>query len=126
MHRVGRDSVDELAALIDYDNPITNSKPVCYLFDLDTSSGPNLTTLSAGELQARDIVIAVLKSEHIKHMIYPACSQMVPPGSRNPITSLWQDVIGAYDNYDDRVDVRSLRNIQQVRAHPSTTVPPHY
>lgn len=68
-----------------------------------------LLSVLEGELQAREIVIAVLKAEQIKQLLYP-CKRT--NASTDPWAALHRDVFGAFDAILDEATVKTLYNMQ--------------
>ncbi|KAH9363556.1 hypothetical protein HPB48_005911 [Haemaphysalis longicornis] len=79
-----------------------------------------LLSVLEGELQAREIVIAVLKAEQVKQLLYPPRKLAVGSGSNggasgggsDPWASLQRDVLNAYDGRLDTAAVRALHGLQ--------------
>lgn len=72
-----------------------------------------LLSVLEGELQARDVVIAVLKAEQVKQLLYPrkGPANGSAAGS-DPWASLQRDVLNAYDGRFDAASVRALHGLQ--------------
>lgn len=80
-----------------------------------------LLSVLEGELQAREIVIAVLKAEQVKQLLYPPRKVAVggtnggasgSAGGSDPWASLQRDVLNAYDGRLDTAAVRALHGLQ--------------
>ncbi|EEC05800.1 conserved hypothetical protein [Ixodes scapularis] len=76
-----------------------------------------LLSVLEGELQAREVVIAVLKAEQVKQLLYPrgkgGCGGPNGGGSGgDPWASLQRDVLKAYDGRFDAASVRALHGLQ--------------
>ncbi|GFQ72076.1 uncharacterized protein CG10915 [Trichonephila clavata] len=61
-----------------------------------------------GELQAREIVIAVLKAEQVKQLLYPKKKS----SSNDPWAALQRDCLGAFDATFDEAAVKNLYGMQ--------------
>ncbi|GFU30932.1 uncharacterized protein CG10915 [Nephila pilipes] len=61
-----------------------------------------------GELQAREIVIAVLKAEQVKQLLYPKRKS----ASNDPWAALQRDCLGAFDATFDEAAVKNLYGMQ--------------
>ncbi|KFM59243.1 Hypothetical protein X975_09621, partial [Stegodyphus mimosarum] len=62
-----------------------------------------------GELQAREIVIAVLKAEQVKQLLYP---KRKPASANDPWAALQRDCLGAFDATFDEAAVKNLYGMQ--------------
>ncbi|GFU35091.1 uncharacterized protein CG10915 [Trichonephila clavipes] len=62
-----------------------------------------------GELQAREIVIAVLKAEQVKQLLYP---KRKSASSNDPWAALQRDCLGAFDATFDEAAVKNLYGMQ--------------
>lgn len=76
-----------------------------------------LLSVLEGELQAREVVIAVLKAEQVKQLLYPrnkgGCGgPNGGSGGGDPWASLQRDVLKAYDGRFDAASVRALHGLQ--------------
>ncbi|XP_064487235.1 CTTNBP2 N-terminal-like protein isoform X2 [Ornithodoros turicata] len=71
-----------------------------------------LLSVLEGELQAREIVIAVLKAEQVKQLLYPNKTSTNGNGGTDPWASLQRDVLGAYDGRFDAAAVKALHGMQ--------------
>ncbi|XP_076313475.1 uncharacterized protein LOC143226422 [Tachypleus tridentatus] len=67
-----------------------------------------LLSVLEGELQAREVVIAVLKAEQIKQLLYPKKRG----GKGDPIAALQRDVFGVTDPNFDESEVKAVYNMQ--------------
>ncbi|XP_022687698.1 uncharacterized protein CG10915-like isoform X1 [Varroa jacobsoni] len=84
---------------------------------LDRNDLIKLLGVLEGELQAREVVIAVLKSERIKQLVYPVGPRLARPGPRNPLTQLWQDALAATENFPPSSTPASQHHCNSVAAH---------
>ncbi|KAK8774389.1 hypothetical protein V5799_011078 [Amblyomma americanum] len=71
-----------------------------------------LLSVLEGELQAREIVIAVLKAEQVKQLLYPRKTGANGASGSDPWAALQRDVLNAYDGRFDTVSVRALHGLQ--------------
>lgn len=71
-----------------------------------------LLSVLEGELQAREIVIAVLKAEQVKQLLYPRKTGANGASGSDPWASLQRDVLNAYDGRFDTASVRALHGLQ--------------
>lgn len=71
-----------------------------------------LLSVLEGELQAREIVIAVLKAEQVKQLLYPHKPSTNRNNGSDPWASLQRDVLGAYDGRFDAAAVKALHGMQ--------------
>ncbi|GIY56403.1 hypothetical protein CEXT_667701 [Caerostris extrusa] len=62
-----------------------------------------------GELQAREIVIAVLKAEQVKQLLYP---KRKSASANDPWAALQRDCLGAFDATFDETAVKNLYGMQ--------------
>lgn len=62
-----------------------------------------------GELQAREIVIAVLKAEQVKQLLYP---KRKSASASDPWAALQRDCLGAFDATFDEATVKNLYGMQ--------------
>ncbi|XP_054721504.1 CTTNBP2 N-terminal-like protein [Uloborus diversus] len=62
-----------------------------------------------GELQAREIVIAVLKAEQVKQLLYP---KRKSTSANDPWASLQRDCFGAFDATFDEATIKTLYGMQ--------------
>ncbi|CAL1270790.1 unnamed protein product [Larinioides sclopetarius] len=62
-----------------------------------------------GELQAREIVIAVLKAEQVKQLLYP---KRKSTSANDPWAALQRDCLGAFDATFDEAAVKNLYGMQ--------------
>ncbi|KAL1482306.1 hypothetical protein MTO96_014785 [Rhipicephalus appendiculatus] len=71
-----------------------------------------LLSVLEGELQAREIVIAVLKAEQVKQLLYPRKAGANGAASSDPWAALQRDVLNAFDKRFDVTSVRALHGLQ--------------
>ncbi|XP_070396469.1 CTTNBP2 N-terminal-like protein isoform X2 [Dermacentor albipictus] len=71
-----------------------------------------LLSVLEGELQAREIVIAVLKAEQVKQLLYPRKAGANGASGSDPWAALQRDVLNAYDGRFDMTSVRALHGLQ--------------
>ncbi|XP_037271620.2 cortactin binding protein N-terminal like nausicaa isoform X1 [Rhipicephalus microplus] len=71
-----------------------------------------LLSVLEGELQAREIVIAVLKAEQVKQLLYPRKAGTNGAASSDPWAALQRDVLNAFDKRFDVTSVRALHGLQ--------------
>ncbi|KAH6921778.1 hypothetical protein HPB50_004907 [Hyalomma asiaticum] len=71
-----------------------------------------LLSVLEGELQAREIVIAVLKAEQVKQLLYPRKAGANGSAGSDPWAALQRDVLNAIERRFDMTSVRALHGLQ--------------